>query len=272
MTVTHDLLDEPFRLAPELILQYRNDGHIPLRGLASPAEIADYQPLIHQVVEEFARKRETQGRTEDYSKLFVQVTNVWRLSEQIRRFVFATRFARVAAELMGVHGVRLYHDQALFKPAGGKGTPWHQDQVYWPLDTHNTITMWMPMIDLTKDMGTMLFASGSHHQGPLADIAISEESDRLFERLVREQAFPLISYDLHAGDATFHSGWTAHAAFPNAGNRMREVMTIIYFADGTKLIEPDNEFRRVDMEVFHPGLHAGELAASVLNPLLYSAR
>jgi ectoine hydroxylase-related dioxygenase (phytanoyl-CoA dioxygenase family) len=272
MTVTHDLLDEPFRLAPEQILQYRNDGHILLRGLASPEKIADYQPLIHQVVEEFARKRETQGRTEDYSKLFVQVTNVWRLSEQIRSFVFATRFARVAAALMGVRGVRLYHDQALFKPAGGKGTPWHQDQVYWPLDTHNTITMWMPMIDLSKDMGTMLFASGSHHKGPLADIAISEESDRLFERLVREQAFPLVSYNLHAGDATFHSGWTAHAAFPNAGHRMREVMTIIYFADGTKLIEPDNEFRRVDMEVFHPGLHAGELAASVLNPLLYSAR
>jgi ectoine hydroxylase-related dioxygenase (phytanoyl-CoA dioxygenase family) len=243
-----------------------------LRGLASPEEVADYQPLILQVVEEFSRKRESQGRTEDYSRLFVQVTNVWRLSERIRRFVFAKRFARVAAELMGVNGVRLYHDQALFKPAGGKGTPWHQDQVYWPLDTHNTITMWMPMIDLTKEMGTMQFASGSHSRGPLAEIAISDESDRLFDRLVRELAFPLVSYDLHAGDATFHSGWTAHAAFPNAGNRMREVMTVIYFADGAKLIEPDHEFRKVDMAVFHPGLKPGEMAASALNPLLYTAR
>jgi ectoine hydroxylase-related dioxygenase (phytanoyl-CoA dioxygenase family) len=271
MTGTHDLLDEPFGLTPDQSRQYRNDGHILLRGLASPEEVADYRPLILQVVEEFARKRETQGRTEDYSNLFVQVTNVWRLSEQVRRFVFAKRFARAAAELMGVHGVRLYHDQALFKPAGGKGTPWHQDQVYWPLDTHNMITMWMPMIHLTKDMGTMLFASGSHHKGPLADVAISEESDRVFEGLVREQAFPVVSYDLRAGDATFHSGWTAHAAFPNGGSRMREVMTIIYFEDGAKLIEPDNEFRRVDMEVFHPGLHGGDRAASNLNPLLYTA-
>jgi ectoine hydroxylase-related dioxygenase (phytanoyl-CoA dioxygenase family) len=272
MTVTQDLLDEQYGLAPDQPREYRNNGHILLRGLASPEEVAGYQPLIRQVVEEFARKRETQGRTEDYSKLFVQVTNIWRLSEQIRRFVFAKRFARVAAELMGVNGVRLYHDQALFKPAGGKGTPWHQDQVYWPLDTHNTITMWMPMIDITRDMGTMQFASGSHLKGPLADVAISDESDRLFERLVREQAFSLVSYDLRAGDATFHGGWTAHAAFPNAGNRMREVMTIIYFADGARLIEPDNEFRRVDMEVFHPGLKAGEMAASALNPLLYTAR
>lgn len=272
MTAMQDLLDKQYGLTPDQPREYRNNGHILLRGLASPEEVADYQPLIRQVVEEFARTKETQGRTEDYSKLFVQVTNVWRLSERIRRFVFAERFARVAAELMGVTGVRLYHDQALFKPAGGKGTPWHQDQVYWPLDTHNTITMWMPMIDITKDMGTMQFASGSHHSGPLADIAISEKSDRLFERLVREQAFPLVSYDLRAGDATFHSGWTAHAAFPNAGKRIREVMTIIYFADGAGLIEPDNEFRRVDMEVFHPGLKPGEMAASALNPLLYTAR
>ena len=36
--------------------------------------------------------------------------------------------------------VRLYHDQALFKEAGGGITPWHQDQHYWPLDTDRTIT------------------------------------------------------------------------------------------------------------------------------------
>lgn len=41
-------------------------------------------------------------------------------SEIIQRFVMARRFAKVAAELMGVDGVRIYHDQALFKePSGG---------------------------------------------------------------------------------------------------------------------------------------------------------
>jgi hypothetical protein len=34
-------------------------------------------------------------------------------------------------------------------------------------------------------------------------------------------------------------------------------------------MEPDNEFRKVDLEVFHPGQRPGELAASPLNPLLY---
>ncbi len=47
----------------------------------------------------------------------------------MRKFVFGTRLARIAAELMGVRGVRIYHDQALCKLPGGGPTPWHADQV-----------------------------------------------------------------------------------------------------------------------------------------------
>jgi ectoine hydroxylase-related dioxygenase (phytanoyl-CoA dioxygenase family) len=267
----HETLDSPYPLSPEHIGQYQRDGHILLRGLASEREIEIVRPSIRKVLEEVAAAKDTQGRIEDYSSLFTQVTNVWRLNERGRRFVFAKRFARVAAELMGVTGVRLYHDQALFKPAGGNATPWHQDQVYWPLDTVHTITLWMPLVNLTTDMGTMLFAAGSHQGGPLASLAISEESNRFIEDLIRGRGYPVATYDLNAGDATFHAGWTAHAAHANSSDRVREVMTVIYYADGTRLMHPDNEFRKVDMEVFHPGQKPGELAASELNPLLYSA-
>ncbi|MEM9514691.1 MAG: phytanoyl-CoA dioxygenase family protein [Actinomycetota bacterium] len=46
-----------------------------------------------------------------------------------------SELASVAAELLGVEAVRVYHDQALVNRAGGGRTPWHQDQWYWPLDT-----------------------------------------------------------------------------------------------------------------------------------------
>ena len=62
--------------------------------------------------------------------------------------MFAPRFAEVAARLLGVEGVRLYHDQGLFKEPGGGPTPWHQDGYYWPLDTERTITLWMPLVDV----------------------------------------------------------------------------------------------------------------------------
>ena len=58
--------------------------------------------------------------------------NLWERDVDVRKFVFGTRLARIAAELMGVRGVRMYHDQALCKLPGGGPTPWHADQVRPP--------------------------------------------------------------------------------------------------------------------------------------------
>lgn len=263
-------LSSEHQITQEYHGRYQRDGHIILPSVASQEEVNIYRPVITGIVDEVARKKDAQGRISDYSAMFTQVTNVWRLNETIKRFVFAKRFAKIAADLMGVKGVRLYHDQALIKEPGGKPTPWHQDYYYWPLDTEHTITMWMPLVDCPRDMGTMSFAVGSHTNSAFEQLPISETSQEYFERMIREQNCETPSYELKAGDATFHSGRTLHAAHGNNSTRRREVLTIIYYADGTRIMEPDNEHRKVDMEVFHPGQKPGELAASVLNPVLYS--
>lgn len=265
-----EALTEEYRLTDEQIQACRHDGHILLRSVCPQNILQSYRLRILSVVEEVVRKRDTQGRIEDYSSLFTQVTNVWRMDEEVRRFIVARRFAKIAADLMGVHGVRLYHDQALIKEPGGKPTPWHQDYYYWPLDTEHTITMWMPLVDVTREMGSMSFVSGSHTNTAFKPLPISDSSQEYFERIIREQQSPVVSYELKAGDATFHSGRLLHSAHANSSKRRREVITIIYYADGTRILEPDNEHRKVDMEVFHPGQKPGELAASELNPLLYT--
>ena len=117
----------------------------------------------------------------------------------VKEFVLAGRFAGIAARLMGVERVRLYHDQALFKEAGGGITPWHQDQHYWPLATDKTITMWMTLADINADMGTLRFASGSHAEGYLGDIPISDESEGQLKAFVQQNR-------LHADPSRCHAG------------------------------------------------------------------
>ena len=98
-------------------------------------------------------------------------------------------FAGIAAELLGVSNVRIYHDQALYKEPGGGFTPWHQDQYYWPLDTNNTVTMWMPLIDIDESMGMLTFASGSHNAGFVENVPISDKSEAILEKFIKDKGY-----------------------------------------------------------------------------------
>lgn len=68
---------------------------------------------------------------------------------------------------------------------------------------------------------------------------------------------------------TFHSGWTLHGAPGNSSHRHREVMTIIWHPEGTRVGLLDNANRVRDRDRWLPGLQPGDLAASDLNPLVY---
>lgn len=98
-----------------------------------------------------------------YGKAFLQIMNIWTKSEEVKRFVFGKRLARIASELMGTRGMRMYHDQALFKEPGGGFTPWHADQYYWPLANNNTLTAWVPMQAVPMEMGPLEFSASSQH-------------------------------------------------------------------------------------------------------------
>jgi Phytanoyl-CoA dioxygenase (PhyH) len=60
---------------------------------------------------------------------------------------------------MGAKGVRMCHDQALYKEAGGGFTPWHADQYCWPLSTQNISTVWIPFQHTPLEMGPLSLAA-----------------------------------------------------------------------------------------------------------------
>jgi ectoine hydroxylase-related dioxygenase (phytanoyl-CoA dioxygenase family) len=263
-------LDDSYELSSEQINGYQKNGHIMLREVASKDEIAVYEPIITDWVQKLNDHDKPVEERDTYGKAFIQVGNLWEKSEAAARFTLAQRFAKIAADLMGVDGVRLYHDQALFKEPGGGHTPWHQDQIYWPFDTDKTITMWMPLVPISAQVGSMTFASESHKIGYINKMVISDESHRTLGQYIEGKGFEKITYGaMAAGDATFHSGWTLHSAPGNPTDTMRKVMTIIYFADGTRIAEPDSNARKSDLASWLPGQNPGDIAGSRLNPLLY---
>jgi hypothetical protein len=263
-------LNGAYVLSSEQIERFRSDGFVLLPAVATPEEIALWRSAILAAREQHGQQRTPLEERDTYGKAFLKGMNLWAYDEHVRRFVTSPRFARIAADLLGVDAVRIYHDQALLKEPGGGITPWHQDQHYWPLDTAKTVTMWMPLVDVTKQMGTMRFACGSHRENYLGDAPIGDASEARFEDYIRERGFRVEQAPfMSAGDASFHYGWTLHGASANTTNRVREAMTIIWFADGARVMAPDNANRQRDLDRWLNGLRPGEPAAGLLNPVVF---
>jgi ectoine hydroxylase-related dioxygenase (phytanoyl-CoA dioxygenase family) len=264
-----DTLKDRFNINHDLISAYQQKGYALIRNLATQDEIAHYRPLILDAVKKLNPESRKMEDRDTYGKAFLQTMNLWEADAKVKEFTLAKKFASVAAQLMGVNRVRLYHDQALFKEPGGGFTPWHQDQYYWPLATKSTITLWMPLIDITTDMGMLTFAGGSHKDGLVKNLEISDESEKELDEHVAEKGYPVFMPDqMQAGDATFHAGLILHKAPGNSSKIMREVMTIIYYEDGAKISEPINEWQEKDRQRWLQGQEIGLEAASALNPLI----
>ncbi|MVO98865.1 phytanoyl-CoA dioxygenase family protein [Paenibacillus lutrae] len=252
-----DLADS-YYLDDSLLEQYRVKGHICLRQAAFVDEISAYRPHIIHAVQNYIGDRSVRPHRQLYM-------NVWEENEQVRRFVFARRFAKMAAELMGVSGVRLYLDQASFIEPGASITPWHRADAYMlELDPDRIITMWMPLVDVPEPEGPVSYITGSH----LLEHSPSKNSLLEAKRagLPEESCGPL-----RLGDAVFHSGRILHGAPGNNGVMMREMMTITYFAEDACIIDPEDKSGRAPhLRRLFSGIGPGQPAAGPLTPVLYS--
>lgn len=262
------MLQSNFPLVATQVRDFQRDGHIYLPNVLSSDALVPYREAILKWAENFRLQQRPMHERDTYGKAFLQMMNLWEEDSKIKEFVFAKRFAQIAADLLGVKKVRLYHDQALFKEAGGGHTPWHQDQYYWPLSNTNTVTMWMPLVDIKVGMGMLTFASGSQ-EVKLPPMPISDESEATIASFVLDQGFPIAAQKtMRAGDATFHKGWTLHAAPANQSDTMREVMTIIFMDAEMQVIEPQNENQEADRKRWLANKEPGTKADSLLNPII----
>ena len=88
-----------------LVESFQRDGHVVVPALASREQVDSFRPVIASVVDDVAQRHETQRRIDDYSKLFTQVTNVWRLSEAARRIELHVgrdlQFIRINGTIVG---------------------------------------------------------------------------------------------------------------------------------------------------------------------------
>jgi ectoine hydroxylase-related dioxygenase (phytanoyl-CoA dioxygenase family) len=271
MTATRTELDAPYALAPQQVDFYRENGFVTLKNVFSPETIAAYAPEITRKVHELNTLHLPMEQRTTYQKAFLQVMNLWTNSDVVKEFVFSKRLARIAAELMGTAGVRMYHDQALYKEGRGGFTPWHADQYYWPLASAHSVTAWIPLQATPLEMGPLAFAPKSQRHDLGRDLEISDQSEAKIEKKLLAANLGQVEQPFELGEVSFHSGWTFHRAGRNLTDRPREVMTVIYMDSEMRLAAPRNSWQQNDWDTWCPGAKVGELIDTPINPVLWES-
>jgi ectoine hydroxylase-related dioxygenase (phytanoyl-CoA dioxygenase family) len=264
------VLAEPYPLTKEQIDFFQQNRYIKLKQVLNPEAVQYFNEAIGTKVAAINTVKTKVEERDTYGKAFLQLFNLWREDKIIKELVFSKRIGRIAANLMQVNGVRMYHDQALFKEAGGGITPWHADQYYWPLETDKTITAWIPLQETPLNMGPLEFSAGSHHIVEGRELAIGDESEQLMQQRLRVTDYQHVIEPFDLGEISFHSGWLFHRAGANTSGKMRKVMTIIFMDKNMKLKQPENKNQQLDWEVWCPGAVVGEEIDTPMNPVIYA--
>ena len=127
----------------------------------------------------------------------------------------------------------------IYKPPGaGLEAPWHQDEAYWefPDEKCHSLSVWMPLDDVTVESGCMQFIPGSqrsdllpHRKPPGVEPIVVD---------VSFDAAAAVPCPLRAGGATVHYCRTLHHTAENTSPLPRRAFTTIVHGPRTARAVP----------------------------------
>jgi ectoine hydroxylase-related dioxygenase (phytanoyl-CoA dioxygenase family) len=259
MTATTRLLDDA------VVSAFEHDGFVVVPGLVTDDELDRYADAVTAAVAGRTRHDTTplEEKTR-YQQSFVQCINLWEDHADVAPLVFHPRVGQAAAELLRVGAVRLWHDQALYKRAGGRVTDPHQDHPYWPIKETASVTAWVPFEGSTVESGAMSYLPGSHAIGlrKFVNIFFGEPED-IFADPELAGIEPVL-VEVPKGSVAFHHGLTVHLAGANRTDRDRAVQTMIYFPDGSTRGYPFPHFA-----VERNGIEVGSVIDGDVTPIAW---
>ena len=255
----------PRLLGDDTVERFERDGYVVVSDLLDADELDRYDQLVTAAV-----KSRTEGNTvplsekSRYQQSFIQCMNLWEDFPGVRPLTFHPKLGQAAAELLHVPAVRLWHDQALYKQAGGRATDAHQDHPYWPIRETASVTAWIPFEGSTLASGAVGYLPGSHAIGlrRFVNIFFGEPEDILARPEIASIEPRFV--EVPKGSVAFHHGLTVHLAKANVTDRDRAVHTVIYFPDGSVRGYPFAHFA-----VDRGGIEVGQKIASDVTPIAW---
>ena len=231
-------------LVPEQIEFYRKNGYIIIENFLNTQELENWRTNVEEALKE-RKGQKMPGKSikvgeddginidADYFKnVFDQLLNLWQTNDKVKKLMLDEKIGKMAAELSGVDGIRIWHDQALIKRPWANPTSWHLDTPFWSFSDRKALSIWVALDDVTLENGCMFFIPGSHKETTFESPHIGKNVGDIFNfypQFINAKSIPAI---MKAGSCSFHNGLTIHGAHANMTSGYRRAMTCAYMPDG----------------------------------------
>jgi phytanoyl-CoA hydroxylase len=261
-------------LSTQQIESYQSNGFIVIDDFLNTLELAAWREAVDEAIASrgntklAGREKDAKWQAGDgyYDRVFVQRINLWQDSTAMRKLMLDPRLGKMAAELAGVDGIRIWHDQALIKQPWGNPTGWHLDNPYWSFSSRDAISIWVALDDVTQDNGCLYFIPGTQQTATFDNAGIGQNIGDLFRVYTAWSTLEAKPAIMRAGSCSFHNGLVAHGAGANMTPKARRAMTCAYMPDGSTFNGQQNVL---------PDSYAGQLHKDDVldndeqNPLIY---
>nr|WP_121273189.1 phytanoyl-CoA dioxygenase family protein [Pedobacter schmidteae] len=267
-------------LSTEQIQFFQSNGFIVIEDFLSAEELAQWREAVTEAVRDRngikmpgkdAKTGMDDGINKDseyFSKVFDQLLNLWQTNDKVKEIMLDERIGKMAAQLSGASGIRIWHDQALFKRPWANPTSWHLDTPFWSFSDRRALSIWVALDDATLENGCLYFIPASFKQTTFENKGIGKNMDGIFEAYPQFAQVASVSASMKAGSCSFHNGLTIHGAGANMSCGYRRAMTCAYMPDGNIFNGEPN----ILPEPYLSTLKVGDLLNNdEQNPLIYQA-
>ena len=229
------------RLTAEQHAAFKRDGFLLVEGLSTPEELKSLLSLYDRL---FTERRgwengdlfDMVGR-DDLNRALALPQMLWpsRYEPALRQTRLAAGARSMAAQLLGPKIENTLEHAIMKPPVGGAITPWHQDDAFIQRSSRMTesLSIWMPLTDVTVEMGCMRYIRGSNH-GPLFPHRSPNNDPRIhgLETVTPPDLANCVDVPMSAGSAVIHHYRTIHGAGPNTSNQPRRAYVLGYAVKG----------------------------------------
>jgi ectoine hydroxylase-related dioxygenase (phytanoyl-CoA dioxygenase family) len=235
-------VSEP-QLSREQVAAFRANGFLSIDAISTPDEVAwlrdAYAGLLADA--DAFRLRYQDRDAGGAQRVITQIFSPERQCPRLLETHYLANARRLGATLLGVapEEVSFGGLMMLYKPpAAGRDAPWHQDEAYWELPDQrcHSLSVWMPIDDVSVESGCMQYIPGSH-----ARDLLPHRKPPGVEPIVVDAPFDAVSAvacPMRAGGAVLHHCHTLHYSAPNTSDRPRRAFTTIVHGPRSPRVPP----------------------------------